>query len=317
MNENYSRQETLIANLPGEFITPVLKENIYFYKRHVRIPMEFEISKIEDSYYIYAVLPDTAENYSLAIQGVQYKDSGKVSTEDIVKNFTILDNLVDFNIKPGFVKTSTSFYINLQNLKQNKIEVEIKTSNKSSSSGGIFSALFGGGSPEETTKISLNAGETKKLVFQADNFKQTSLKTIELIYFNTSYLIPIYVIGNSSNIDSEEPEEITLTEENKIIPSTIPPVNQQDDVKTCSEFGGKICSSNEECIGESRDANNQKCCLGECKEKKDNSATLKIIGWILLIALVIFIYFFFIRKYLGMKKDVNVLDVGGRNNISF
>lgn len=56
MKTELSRGETLMAKVSGNFVEPVLKENIFFYRGHVRIPMEYGIAKIDEEYYIYALL---------------------------------------------------------------------------------------------------------------------------------------------------------------------------------------------------------------------------------------------------------------------
>lgn len=311
VNENYSQKETLIAKVSGEFITSITENNVYFYRRHVRIPTDFEISRIENSYYIYSILPDTPDNYSISIEGVQYKEDSQILTENIVGTFKISNDTADFNIRPGFVKTSENFYINIKNLKSEEIEVEIKTS-ETSSSGSIFSSIFSGQDSSEN-KITIGAKETKKINFQVSNFKETSLKIIEFNSGNVSYSLPVYIIPDdtdSSQGDSSDSGEITLNQSIEDIPSDSqsPPVNQQNSVKKCNELGGEICSSNEECSGESRYASDGKCCFGECNEEKKNS-TWKILGWAIIVVLVIVVYWFFIKKYLGTRRKLNILSV--------
>jgi len=315
MKDSYLKQETLIAKIPGEFLTSLTKDNIYFYKRHVRIPMEFELSKLDNSYYLYAVLPDISENYSIAVTGVQYKYAGKLSTEDITKNFTITETNADFNINPGFVKTSESFSVNVQNLKSENIEISIKTNNESSSTG-FFASLFGN-NEEDSEKLLLKAGETKKVTFQLTDFAFSSIETIEFFYLNTSCSFLVYVtpeIVDSTDEKekvNEEDKQITIISNTTTTSTDTPSVNQQNSAKSCSELSGKICSSNQECSGESRYANDGKCCLGTCEEKSNN-ITLKIIGWAMVILVLVLIYWFFIKKYFGVKREANILDVKKR-----
>lgn len=311
VKENYSQKETLIAKVSGDFITSITENNIYFYRRHVRIPTDFEISRIENSYYIYSILPDTPDNYSISIEGIQYREDSQILTKNIVGTFRISNDTADFNIRPGFVKTSENFYINIKNLKSEEIEIEIKTS-ETSSSGSIFSSIFSSQDSSEN-KIAIGAKETKKINFQVSNFKETSLKIIEFNSGNVSYSLPVYIIpdDDSSETDSSSDSgEITLNQSIEDVPSDAqsPPVNQQNSVKKCTELGGEICDSNKECSGESRYASDGKCCFGECNEKK-KSSTWKILGWAIIIVLVIIVYWFFIKKYLGTKRKFNLLNV--------
>lgn len=310
MKTNYSQQETLIAKIPGEFLTPILKENVYFYKRHIRTPMDFEISKLENSYYIYAILPSISDDFSLVITGVQYKDLGKISTEDIVKNFTISNETADFNIRPGFVKTSNFFSINLQNLKYENTEVTIKT-DKSESSSGFFSSIFGSASSEEN-KIVLSSGETKKLTFNTENFNEITLKVIEIVSEKTNYTLLVYVVpdlpesssgdSETKKSDSSDSGQIVLEGNNTARETDkLPSVNQQSNAQTCKEINGVLCGENYECSGELRYAKDGKCCLGECIKIENNSTIYKFLGWFLIIVLMFLVYWFFVRKYFVKK----------------
>src|SRR3990167_3111664 len=69
----FSQGETLLAKISGNFINPLTKENIFFYRGHVRTPTIYEISKTNNDYYLYAQLLGKASgNYSLAIENTRY-----------------------------------------------------------------------------------------------------------------------------------------------------------------------------------------------------------------------------------------------------
>ncbi|GAF76392.1 unnamed protein product, partial [marine sediment metagenome] len=79
--------------------------------------------------------------------------------------------------------------------------------------------------------------------------------------------------------------------------------------KTCEEMNGVICEEGEECSGESVYAKDDVCCLGTCK-KIEKSSTGKIIGWMIVIAVIVFLIWFFKKKYRGAKKSVDLLKIG-------
>jgi len=83
------------------------------------------------------------------------------------------------------------------------------------------------------------------------------------------------------------------------------PSNQ---IKTCAELGGKICSSGEECDTDYVYAKDNKCCLGKCGGEVPSSSG-KIIGWSIIGIVVVFLIWFFMKKYRGAKKPLNLLDI--------
>jgi len=82
--------------------------------------------------------------------------------------------------------------------------------------------------------------------------------------------------------------------------------------KFCFELGGKICSGNSTCAGETKYAKDGVCCMSSCNSAKP--ASLKIIGWIIIIILVLFLIWFFLTRYRGARGEVNLLDVAKRKS---
>lgn len=202
MNDEFSRGETLIAKISGNFIDAPASGNILFYREHVRVPMQFNFSKINDEYYLYALLSDKAPgNYSLQIQDVEYKVGVETSDETIIKNFTILDETADFYVVPGYIIVTDDFHLELTNLQDRKIKVEITAENSSESDedAGFFESLFGSGSSTET--VELSSGQTKEVDFVFDNsLNESTFKEIKLVTENTSYSVPVYMDINKSKI---------------------------------------------------------------------------------------------------------------------
>ncbi|MEK6830160.1 MAG: hypothetical protein AABY15_08655, partial [Nanoarchaeota archaeon] len=190
--DGFSQGETLIAKISGNFVDPLGNGNILFYRGHVRVPTQFALSKINEDYYLYALLSGkTAGNYSLQIQGVKYKVATQVKDDDIIRNFTITNETADFYVAPGFLKASDNFSLELTNLKDNSIEIEVVSEN-STAGGGFFSSLFGTGSNTQT--VTLSSGQTKKVNFGfAANLNESTLRTINLTTDSTSYSIPVYM----------------------------------------------------------------------------------------------------------------------------
>ena len=84
MKDEFSQGETLMAKVSGNFLLPLQKSNVFFYREHVRVPVEYGVRKIDEDYYIYGVLVGKEpHNYSIALEGVRYMRGGEMSEEEI------------------------------------------------------------------------------------------------------------------------------------------------------------------------------------------------------------------------------------------
>ncbi len=219
MKTNFSQGETLMAKVSGYFLEPILKENIFFYRGHVRIPMEYDITKIDKEFYIYALLTGkNPDNYSIVIKNARYMKGSRVSEEDITKNFSIIENTTDFSINPGFVITKSDYFIEVQNLQDYKITIQIKTAikNETSEKEGFFDSLLGIGEDEEGNSTTLMSGEIKKINFEIEDIEQPTLKIVELSTENLKYVIPVYIFIEEISEKKErgfklEPSELNIS----------------------------------------------------------------------------------------------------------
>jgi len=212
MNSNISKGETIIASVSGNFLDPITKSNIYFYRGHVRTSFDYDVAKIGENYYIYVQTVNKAENnYSINISGVRYLVGSQVSSEQISKKFRITNETADFLVSPGFVITDGNFSIKVQNLQPLPITIGLETEVNSGSSSGIFGFLFGGKEAEQS--ITLSSGEIKNLYIKLENIYETTIRTITLSTDNTEYKIPSYVI--LENLPVPLPEENTTVVPNE------------------------------------------------------------------------------------------------------
>lgn len=185
--QEFDSGETLLATISGSFVDPVTRDNVNFYRSNVKIPVEYELQKINDEYYIYALLLGKSEgNYSLEIENVRYYKGLEITDQPFSKFFNISNKTSDFSVTPGIVLTQNSFSIELQNLQEKKILVSVSYSNGLESDDG-------------KTEIELKSGEKKSL-----KFSLISLGSREDISFsseNTNYDLPVFTISGS---DQEE-----------------------------------------------------------------------------------------------------------------
>jgi len=184
MKNTFNEEEVLIARLSGDFINPPLKENINFYRGHVRVGIDCSITKIDDDYYLFAPLTGkTPTNYSIVIEDASYRKGTKTIEENIIKNFTIIEGLADFIVDKGFLKTKNNFYIDLENFLDEDLEIIMNISTISGEQGGISNY-------DEETDYEFTISASKRINFEIDVQKPTT-KVIHFASKNTSYEIPI------------------------------------------------------------------------------------------------------------------------------
>ncbi len=189
MKSSFSQGETLLAVFSGTFVDQITDENVFFYRNHVQIPMVFDVVKINNNFYVYALLTGKTEgNYSIKIEDVRYYKATEIVSEDLVSNFTISEETAAFSVNPGVLTTDSDFSIELQNLVDSSITVIITTDS----------------SIDFQSTINLNTGERKTINF---NLNENSVKGLVDITFssgNTSYSMPIYLNTNATQEESAE-----------------------------------------------------------------------------------------------------------------
>ena len=182
--DKYQPMETLQAEITGNFIS-LNSENIQLYKSGIprQMPVISGMTKQNNVYYFYAILPDQLGDYSLKIQDSKYISEGELKTEDIIKEFKIqktktnetnqsvsepIENVLSIN--PGFViATEDYFEIKIKSLDANQEAIaELEETN-------------------ETKTLSLVPYSEQTLKFTTPDSKQSSIKI-------NDYTIPVFVI---------------------------------------------------------------------------------------------------------------------------
>ena len=107
--DSYQPQETLQAQITGNFISLTSSE-IKIYKQGAvhENPVLSGLTKQDDVYYFYALLPSQEGNYTLKIQ-----DGQNILTQDFAIQHT---NASYLSINPGFIETDKDFSINIKSL---------------------------------------------------------------------------------------------------------------------------------------------------------------------------------------------------------
>lgn len=189
LKSSFQPGETLLGTLEGNFLFQLNQENFYFYSDREQIPLIFDVAKIQNKYYFYALLPAEERNYTLLIKNVKYFENAKEMTGNFEKNFTVLGNVSDFSVYPGFLIIRNESFLTLESLNQPLI-VSAKFLNSSQS-------------------VQVPIADKKKVYFSASE-KNFTLTEIELSSPATKYLIPAAII--SSAVSSEYESNVAETE---------------------------------------------------------------------------------------------------------
>lgn len=377
VDSDFSQGETLLAVISGNFIDQIRDENIFFYRGHVKIPVIYDVVKINEDFYIYALLTGKNQgNYSLSIEGVRYYKATEIVDDALVFNFSISNETAMFSVNPGVLITNNGFSVELQNLQDRRINIAINENSPFIDSQNSLELKSG-----EKKRIFFNVIEIPEKIleeveFSSENFSyflpvfldtnktlaekmeigfefqpslvevsmatdsdskrilyltNTGEETVRNIFFDISPLLEPYVVISPEKIDKLNPGSIEKIEiqivsgkEEAVIEGEIIAFTEnfsssftlvidfiKDFIATeeeargesiiltaCAQLNGTICTENLECNGKTERAKDGVCCLqpATCEEPR-KSSTGKIIGWGLLILVLVFLFWFYKRRY--------------------
>ncbi|MFH1608052.1 MAG: hypothetical protein ABIA78_02870 [archaeon] len=198
MNSEFDQGETLLAKVSGNFVEPILKENIKFFRGHVRISLDADVTKINDEFYIYAsLLGKTQNDYSIVIENVKYMQGAEIIDKDIVKNFSITNNTADFSITPGFISTNQDTNIEVQNLQDSEIIINIEIENSSE----------GENITLNRDSLTLKSGEIEKVLVNVGSLEEPTFRIIKFKTANLEYEISVYAFSKK---EIEEPKQTSF-----------------------------------------------------------------------------------------------------------
>ncbi len=88
-----------------------------------------------------------------------------------------------------------------------------------------------------------------------------------------------------------------------ILDGYVPPEGK---VALCAELAGNLCSEGQICKGQSELTSDGNCCIGSCQDKTSKSSSGIIFGWILIVGVIGYGIWFYLKKY---KKVENISDI--------
>lgn len=120
MKEVYQPGETMIAQIYGEILEPILPEDVKFLRdSHIEVPFDYDLKKINGAYYIYAIMPliqleeNESKEYSMLIEDVSTTVNGQQQEVDFEQIFKVSGAFADYTVNPGIIVSSDDFEIEI------------------------------------------------------------------------------------------------------------------------------------------------------------------------------------------------------------
>lgn len=179
LKAEYERGETIIAEINGNILEQISKEQVEFRRGHIAIPLEYDLRKLGEKYFLWAIAPNSENNYTIVIKDIVTSVSGNVEEIDFEQGFSVIGNSTDYFIKPGFVYASNDFSIDvfLNEDFDKTISVDFPSARE----------------------ITLSSGNNK-IEFSISSVNETGFRKINV----GKYAVPLYVIAGNEVIDDGE-----------------------------------------------------------------------------------------------------------------
>jgi len=179
LKEQYQPKETFTATISGNFLDNIEAEDILFYSGRLYTPMIYDLAKIQDTYYIYSLLPSKERNYTLVIKNTHYLGmGGQEKKSDLKFDFDVSGPLSPFTVKPGFVITNKDF------------EVEVESNVKNLNIQASFLNI--------SKQIEVLQGQKKQIPFSISGISGFKLTTLTLSADSQTYEIPVAIFSDET-----------------------------------------------------------------------------------------------------------------------
>lgn len=108
LQPSYDQGETFIAEIQGSIIEPISLSQVQFYRGHVQVPLIYDLKRFDNHYFLYAITPNSENNYTLIIKNVVTTLNGQQTTINFEQNFSTTNKTAPITISPGLIITSSS-----------------------------------------------------------------------------------------------------------------------------------------------------------------------------------------------------------------
>lgn len=170
----YAPGENILGEISGNVLEPITKGQIEIKRANVLMPLDGDIKSLGGREFFWAMAPKLENNYTLYINNITTNVAGEVKKVDLIKNFSVVGNLTDYSISPGFIFTTENFSLKVFLYEDFKREIDV--------------------SFPYVRNVTLNPGENE-LSFQTDELMGENFITIKI----GKYSLPAYIIGKKTD----------------------------------------------------------------------------------------------------------------------
>ena len=192
IKDHYLKGETAIIKISGDFIDPVGTYDAKIYSGGDYFSFGKDLDKIGDDYYFY-FLASKEGNYTFMIKDAHYYERGGRKRENLLYNFSIIENQSSFSVEPGFIKTSKDrFSLRLEGFK----DININSS-------------FG----NKTKNIELGEGDEESIEFSTNDFYGHTITNVGLSSSGQEYLVPVAIYREGKQNKDDNFESLSFIKE--------------------------------------------------------------------------------------------------------
>jgi hypothetical protein len=114
LKSTYSAKETMIIKITGNIVQPIDASQVIFKRNNIFVPLEYDVGRVGEQWYVWAIAPQTSANYSFSLQNIVTSSGSGVKNENYQKNFSVSQNMSSYNVKPGFIISDEDFPVTIE-----------------------------------------------------------------------------------------------------------------------------------------------------------------------------------------------------------
>lgn len=112
LKTSYQQGETMVVEIQGNLVEGLKASQVAFLRGHVKVPFKYELVKIEEDYFLWALAPLNANGtYTLSLENVATTVNGQKTSIMHYQNFSINDTTIPYAVEPGALVTTHDFEI--------------------------------------------------------------------------------------------------------------------------------------------------------------------------------------------------------------
>lgn len=112
LKKSYSGKETIIFEIKGNILNPVLPGQIYLQRENTEIPIETKVEVLDERTFAWFVAPEIEGNYTIFIKKIFTSIDGVSKEIDFQQNFSLAGKS-NYTIKPGVISSKNDFQIEI------------------------------------------------------------------------------------------------------------------------------------------------------------------------------------------------------------